>query len=109
MDSGSPNYPTAEVEGFTLGMFVSYGDCGDAWVRAPDGSVGTLVWETGEPIEFMELIAPDPNGRWGTFSVRLPLPMTSNEEAARFLEALLPQLFERWTAWKRVRDRGPRF
>ena len=24
-------YPTAAVEGFTLGMFVSYDDCGDAW------------------------------------------------------------------------------
>ncbi len=81
-------------------MFVSYDDCGDAWVEAPDGSVGTLIWETGEPAMFKETIAPDPNGRWGTYSVRQPLPMTTDAEAATYLEALLPELRSRWKAWK---------
>jgi hypothetical protein len=45
-------YPQAGVGGFRMEMFVSYGDCGDAWVRAPDGSIGTLIWETGDPSTF---------------------------------------------------------
>jgi hypothetical protein len=56
-------YPEASVDGFTIGMIVSYGDCGDAWVKAPDGGVGTLIWQTGEPSYFQESIEPDPNGR----------------------------------------------
>lgn len=38
-----PVYPEATLDGFTLGMFVSYDDCGDAWVRAPDGCIATLI------------------------------------------------------------------
>ena len=41
------DYPSATVDGFELGMFVPYDDCGDAWVKAPDRSVATLIWETG--------------------------------------------------------------
>jgi hypothetical protein len=93
-------YPAAQVEGFRIGMFVSYDDCGDAWVEAPDGIVGTLIWETGEPVQFKEAIAPDPHGRWGTYSVRQPLPMTTDEEAAAYLHALLPELRARWEQWK---------
>ena len=96
-------YPTAVVENFRIGMFVSYDDCGDAWVEAPDGSYGTLIWETGEPVMFDERIAPDPKGRWGTYSVRLPLPMTTDGEAAVYLEALLPELRKRWEQWKASR------
>jgi hypothetical protein len=101
--AGDADYPTAEVEGFRLGMFVSYDDVGDAWVEAPDGSVGTLIWETGEPVQFEETIAPDPHGRWGTYSVRQPLPMTTDEEAAAYLRALLPELRARWEEWKSSR------
>jgi hypothetical protein len=93
-------YPEAVVDGFTLGMFVSYDDCGDAWVLAPDGSVGTLIWETGSPSYFKESIAPDPNGRWGTYAVQLPLPLTTDDEAAEYLSALLPELRSRWQTWK---------
>jgi hypothetical protein len=96
-------YPEAEVEGFTLGMFVSYGDLGDAWVRAPDGGVGGLIWETGEPESFEVELPADPDGRWGTFAVRLPLPMTTNDEAAEYLRALLPRLRPHWEAWKASR------
>lgn len=93
-------YPIATVEGFTIGMFVSYDDCGDAWVRAPDGSVGTLVWATGEPPYFRETSAPDSQGRWGTYAVQLPLPLTNDHEASEYLAALLPKLRQRWEAWK---------
>lgn len=101
--TGQTGYPSATVDDFTIGMFVSYRDLGDAWVRAPDGSVGGLVWETGEPAYFEESIAPDPHGRWGTYAVRLPLPMTTDAEAAAYLAALLPDLIPRWEAWKASR------
>ena len=96
-------YPTAEVQGFRIGMFVSYDTCGDAWVGAPDGSVGTLIWETGDPVVFEETIAPDPEGRWGTYWVQQPLPMSTDAEAAIYLEALLPELRHRWEMWKATR------
>ena len=80
-------------------MFVSYDDCGDAWVKAPDGSVATLIWETGEPASFKVSIEPGET-RWGTFAVQLPLPLTSDAEAAAYLAAILPDLRKRWHAWK---------
>jgi hypothetical protein len=100
-------YPEATVEGFTIGMFVSYDDCGDAWVQAPDGGVGTLIWETGEPAYFRQSIAPDLLGRWGTYAVQLPLPLTTDEEAAAYLTALLPELRTRWQAWRELRGDSP--
>jgi hypothetical protein len=66
-------------------MFVSYEDAGDAWVEAPDGGIGTLIWDQVEPSYFKESIAPDPSGRWGTYAVQLPLPLTTDEEAADYL------------------------
>jgi len=93
-------YPRASVEGFDLGMFVSYDDCGDAWVTAPDGSACTLIWETGETEYFKVTIEPEPNGRWGTFAVQLPLPLTNDEEAEQYLRALLPELRPRWESWR---------
>jgi hypothetical protein len=100
VDRAKTDYPEAEVDGFVIGMFVSYGDVGDAWVRAPDGSHCSLVWETGSPPYFREVIAPDPVGRWGTWAVQLPLPMTTNQEAADYLRALLPEIQARWQAWR---------
>ncbi|MBB2986104.1 hypothetical protein [Terracoccus luteus] len=94
----SSDYPSAEVDGFKLGMFVSYDDCGDAWVRAPDGSVGTLIWETGDPAYFKVSIKPN-EARWGTYAVQLPMPLTTDDEAAAYLAALLPELRRRWLAW----------
>jgi hypothetical protein len=98
-------YPRAEVDGFELGMFVSYDDCGDAWVKAPDGSVGTLIWETGEPAYFKVSIEPS-ESRWGTNAVQLPLPLTTDHEAALYLEALLPELRRRWQAWASTGSRS---
>lgn len=99
------NYPSARVNGFEFGMFVSYDDCGDAWVKAPDGSVATLIWETGEPAYFEVSIEPD-EARWGTYAVQLPLPLTSDDEAAAYLAALLPDLRPRWQSWTQQQD-GP--
>ena len=97
-------YPEAEVEGFRLHMFVSYDDCGDALVTAPDGRAAGLVWETGEPAYVRTLIAPDAlddaGGRWGTYAVQQPLPMTTDDEAAAYLAALLPDLRDRWADWR---------
>lgn len=100
-------YPEATVDGFTIGMFVSYDDCGDAWVEAPDRGIATLIWETGEPAYFQEYFAPDPAGRWGTYQVQLPLPLTTDEEAAAYLATLLPDLIPRWQAWVASRQPGP--
>lgn len=102
--SGEPQiYPAATVDGFTLGMFVSYEDCGDAWVQAPDGGVATLIWETGSPAYFRMVIPPDPAGRWGTYAVQLDLPLTTVGEAEAYLRALLPELRQRWKAWAQSR------
>jgi hypothetical protein len=97
------DYPAAEVDGFALGMFVSYDDCGDAWVEAPDGGLATLIWGTGSPSYFKESIAPEPDGRWGTYAVQLELPLTNDEEAAAYLTALLPELRPRWLTWQASR------
>lgn len=102
MAQDDAGYPSAHVGGFTLGMFVSYDDCGDAWVEAPDGSIGTLIWETGDPAYFEESIAPG-DRRWGTYAVQLPLPLTTDEEAATYLAVLLPELRRRWEAWRATR------
>ncbi|MCB0909155.1 MAG: hypothetical protein KDB63_18780 [Nocardioidaceae bacterium] len=88
-------YPSAIVDGFELGMWVSYDDCGDAWVKAPDGRIAGLIWETGEPAYFKVVAEPDEQ-RWGTFAVQLPLPMTNDEEAGHYLSSLLPELKARW-------------
>mgnify|MGYP000011633455 CR=1 FL=1 len=101
---GRARLPQASVDGFDIGMFVSYTECGDAWVRAPDGGTASLIWETGEPRYFRESIPPDPAGRWGTYAVQQPLPMTTDTEAAEYLRALLPDLRPRWEAWRRQRS-----
>ena len=96
-------YPTAEVDGFTIGMFTSFGTSGDAWVEAPDGSIATLIWGTGDKRVFREERAPERGGRWGTYAVELPLPMTTDEEAAAYLRELLLELRPRWEKWGKTR------
>lgn len=90
--------PTAVVDGFTMRMFVSYGNAGEAWVQAPDGGIATLSWETGSPAVFEESVAPKPAGRWGAYTVRLDLPLRTDPEAEAYLQALLPDLIPRWHA-----------
>jgi hypothetical protein len=91
------HYPVGHADGFEMGMFVSYGDCGDAWVIAPDGRPASIVWETSSPSYFRTLIEPN-EYRWGTFAVALPLPLTVDSEADEYLRALLPELRARWLA-----------
>lgn len=76
-------------------MFVSYDDCGDAWVVAPDGRIAGLVWESGDATYFRTIREPDEE-RWGTYAVSQPLPMTTDAEAAGYLRAILPQLRSQW-------------
>jgi len=97
----APDYPSAIVDGFEIGMFVSFIDCGDAWVQAPDGRVAGLVWETAPEAYFTTLTEPD-ESRWGTYAVALSLPFTSDEEAEAYLRALLPELRQRWNAATRT-------
>jgi hypothetical protein len=96
-------YPSASVDGFELGMFVASDERGDAWIKAPDGSIATLIWQTGEPSYFTVSIEPNET-RWGTFTVQLPLPLTNDDEAGSYLAGLLPELRPRWQAW--MRERG---
>ena len=88
-------YPTGRAEGFEMRMFVSYGDCGDALVIAPDGREAGLIWETGDISLFETTIDPD-SGRWGTYAVTLPMPLTTDAEADAYLAALLPRLKPLW-------------
>lgn len=99
--------PTAVIDGFTMGMFVSYGNAGEAWVQAPDGGIATLSWETGSPVMFEENIVPESAGRWGTYTVRLDLPLRTDPEADAYLRALLPDLTPRWQAWATARTGQP--
>ncbi len=83
------------ADGFEMRMFVSYGDCGDALVIAPDGRKAGLIWETAHTSSFVTSIEPD-RGRWGTYAVTLPLPLTTDAEADAYLAALLPRLVPLW-------------
>lgn len=95
VEADASAYPTGHADGFHMQMLVSYGDCGDALVIAPDGRKAGLVWETGDTSSFTVIIEPD-SARWGTFAVTLPLPLTSDAEADEDLAALLPRLVPVW-------------
>ena len=90
-----PVYPTGHSDGFEMQMFVSYGDCGDALIIAPDGRKAGLIWETGDTSLFATSIEPD-TARWGTYAATLPLPLTTDAEADAYLAALLPRLKPLW-------------
>lgn len=96
-------YPEAEVDGFLLVMFVSYETHGEALVRGPDGGLATLVWSSGGPYELRALTDSWTDTRWGSFAATVPLPLTTDAEAAEYLRALLPDLRPRWEAWRRAR------
>jgi hypothetical protein len=94
-DDDASVYPTGRVDGFEMRMFVSYGGYGDALVIAPDGRKAGLIWETGDAPSFATSIEPD-SGRWGTYAVTLPMPLTTDAEADAYLAALLPRLEPLW-------------
>ncbi len=106
--NGFPFLDGAEAGGFCLGMITDFlagpAMAGDAYVVAPDGSRAGLVWESGCAPYSREVMAPEPD-RWGVWAVGLPLPMTTVEDARRYLSALLPQLRQRWESWRGA-DKG---
>jgi hypothetical protein len=107
---GFPVVEGINVDGFQLGMitdFLSAPDTyGDGYVIAPDGSRAGLVWEAEVDHPYViETLAPDAR-RWGVWSVGLPLPLTTREEAQAYLAALIPLLRPRWEAWK-AREHPP--
>lgn len=54
--------------------------------------------ETGSPEYFHVAFEPDPAGRWGTFAVKLEVPMVTGSEAGAYIRALLPKLIPYWRA-----------
>jgi hypothetical protein len=92
-----------EVDGFRLGVISGFGedagDCGDAFVVAPDGSRAGLVWEVGESAYIREISGFEP-GRWGVWEVGFTRPMRTPADARANLEQLLPRLRVEWTSWK---------
>ena len=95
-----------EVDGFRLGTISALGpaDYGDAFIVAPDGARAGLVWQVGNRQEAHQ-IRPFEPGRWGVWSLDLPSPMRSIDDARRNLEALVPRVREKWEAW-RAEQRG---
>jgi hypothetical protein len=94
------------VEGFTFGKITDFEaeacDYGDAFVVAPDDTRAGLVWEVGETPYFTQVLPPDPN-RWGVWGVCFQYPMRSREDARRNLQAILPDLVEKWKNWKQAK------
>jgi hypothetical protein len=92
------------VEGFTLGAITDFEaeptDAGDAFVIAPDGSRGGLVWEVCPNRYIEEVCAFEPD-RWGVWAISFPYPMKDRDNARRNLAAVLPDLKGRWEEWKR--------
>lgn len=106
---GFPVLDDFEVDGFRLGMITDFeavpSAWGDAFVVAPDGSRAGLVWEVSPERRFEEIRPPEA-GRWGVWAVAFPHPMDNRRQARRNLEALLPELRERWERWKASGDRS---
>ena len=105
---GFPVLKDVEFDGFRLGVISDFereeSTWGDAFVVAPDGSRGGLVWVTEgddhwSPGGFDEVI-PIENHRWGVWQVALPYPMRTREDARRNLEEIVPKLKRQWLVWR---------
>ncbi len=96
-----------EVEGFKFGKTTEFEvgpnvTYGDAFVVAPDGSRAGLVWEVSKENEtYFEEVFPLASNRWGVWAVSFPYPMRNREDARRNLQAVLPELKEKWSEWQR--------
>lgn len=92
------------IDGFTFGTITDFeaepATEGDAFVVAPDGSRAGLVWDVSSDDTF-EMVCKETDDRWGVWAVSFPFPMTSRENAALNLEAILPRLKAKWEAWRR--------
>jgi hypothetical protein len=98
-----PPLPAAERNGFSLAVTLMDANQrgGFADVVAPDGSRARLVWDSA-PARFEQRAVP-PTGdsrSWGLFGVARPLPLTPDEEASLYLEALEDDLRDEWTRWR---------
>lgn len=97
------------VDGFSLGTITDFEsepcDKGDAFVVAPDGSRGGLVWEVSTK-HYIERVCPFQEDRWGVWAVSFPYPMKDRKSARDNLAAVLPDLKSRWEDWKRWLARG---
>jgi hypothetical protein len=101
---GFPILEDVEVDGFVFGMISDIEAApdmteGDAFVVAPDSSRAGLVWEVASQNYFQEVRGFEPH-RWGVWAVAFPHPMSTRDNARLNLEAILPQLKEKWEAWR---------
>src|SRR5215471_20798225 len=87
------------VGGFTLGKITDFeaepSDTGDAFVIAPDGSRGGVVWEVS-PTRHIEEVCAFDSDRWGVWAIAFPYPMQNRDNARKNLAAVLPDLKRRW-------------
>ncbi|MGH9532456.1 MAG: hypothetical protein ACRD2Q_08680 [Terriglobales bacterium] len=106
--AGAPVYHGFEVtdlvvDGFTFGKITDFetepAEEGDAFIIAPDDSRCGLNWYV-QPEPLFREVMPIEAGRWGVWDVGFAYPMTSRENVRKNLEAILPQLREKWLAWK---------
>jgi len=107
---GFPILEDVAVDGFRLGMITDWEaescDEGDAFIVAPDDSRCGLVWEIGgDPFVAAAALVPASETRWGVWSVGLPHPMNSRENARRNLVYVLDELRPRWERWRADRSR----
>jgi hypothetical protein len=101
---GFPIVESSLSDGFRLGMITDFlsqpSNYGDAFVVAPDDTRAGLVWESEvDSAYFTEVLAPDEH-RWGVWAAGTERSLRSEEDAAAFLQSLLPDLRPRWQVWK---------
>ncbi len=101
---GFPVLDDVEVEGFRFGMISDFEakpgmGAGDAFVVAPDGSRAGLVWEVSD-VSYVEAVCPIERDRWGVWAVAFPYPMRSRVDVRRNLQAVLPDLKDKWETWR---------
>jgi hypothetical protein len=110
---GFPVLDDVEVDGFRLGMISDFeaeeSTWGDAFVVAPDGSRGGLIWVVEGDDHWwpggFDQASPPEAGRWGVWHVAFPCPMRTRDDARRNLEAVVPMLRKAWLEW---RERFPK-
>ena len=100
--------PSTEIDGWRWGNHTDLdSDEGDAFVAAPDGSFAGLIWTANTSAFFNEVSGPGNasarhplNACWGVYAVGRPLPMRDEADAREYLRSLLPDLVNRWHAWR---------
>lgn len=105
---GFPVLDDVEFDGFRLGIISDFeaeeSTWGDAFVVAPDGSRGGLIWVTADDDHWLpggfDEVMPIENHRWGVWQVALPYPMRTRDDALQNLEAIVPALKREWLIWR---------